>query len=467
MVCDEKDNTVSWFFKSDRDGNGNGTTADDIFIPSQSRVLLPGVLVDNVPTIMMPDVNAKGPGQQVKAPHWSAKGGEIPSDVRPLVSIGEESLRTSLREKGIPDGIQIKTVFRGSGNDFRMGSGIITPDGTAMFFPKFDDNIDGFAWRPDLQLPGRQWHWEKITLPKGVNGKIDVFIDEASDVPQMVVLTADGSRMIGWFNNTTGVWETPDGKILSKETVPTNTPTATKTPTSTSTFTPSPTFTSTMTLTPSRTPTVTTTPTITMTPSPTRAPFIERPDLEAVPLDTWDKCANKTSEVPSYWMQKARNDYETTLSKEGKTIDAVVSAFKAGGKYEKPNFLIIGSQRTPDGGVSIGSIASTLDAVAIGSGQCTINNATFGGKTGLSINVNVGYFIPFDSPGTVIAVVMNVTYSDDGVRDGTTVLGARGIHTASGAMQLEPNLKMVWCIVCEQWRVRITLVLLRALYQMR
>ncbi len=234
MVCNVVDRpngaqTVEFYFTSDEDHTGDGNP--DIFIPSQAKVLLPGELVDGVPQVVEPAIEGQSPaGSSVSAPDWRPAGGEIPEEIRGLMTVEEQSIRYSLAEQNInPDRVLIHPVSRGSGNDFRMGNGVTNVDQTIAFYPKFDDTTDGYAWRPDLRLMDRPWHWQTISLPEGVNGKIEVVFDPDSEAPQYVALSADESQMIGWFNNITGQWLTGDGKELMP--VPTSTPEPSPTPT--------------------------------------------------------------------------------------------------------------------------------------------------------------------------------------------------------------------------------------------
>lgn len=235
IVCDvkEADNgtqTVSFFFNSDTDHTGDG--ALDIYIPSQAKVLLPGELVAGVPQVVVPAVGGKSPtGALVEAPDWSPAGGEIPAEIRGLMADEEQSIRDSLVAQGIdPNSVLIQPVSRGSGDDFRMGSGVTNVNQTIAFYPQFDDD-GALAWRPDLRSIDRPWHWQSVSLPDGVNGKIEVVFDSQSEAPQFVALTADESKMIGWFNNLTGQWLTGDGQeLVASPPPPTSTPEPSPTP---------------------------------------------------------------------------------------------------------------------------------------------------------------------------------------------------------------------------------------------
>lgn len=232
IVCDVKEaddgkQTVSFFFHADTDHTGDGKP--DIFIPSQAKVLLPGELIDGVPQVAVPAVGGESPvGSTVTAPDWSPAGGEIPAEIRGLMTVEEQSIRYSLAEKNInTDSVLIHPVFRGSGDDFRMGSGVTNVNQTIAFYPQFDDD-GALAWRPDLRSGDRPWHWEQVSLPEGVDGKIEVVFDPDSEAPQFVALTPDESRMIGWFNNLTRQWLTSDGQELTPP--PTSTPEPSATP---------------------------------------------------------------------------------------------------------------------------------------------------------------------------------------------------------------------------------------------
>ncbi len=232
MVCDavpgaNGTQTVSFYFSGDKDFTGDGTP--DIFIPSQAKVLLPGAIIDGVPQVVAPVVEGQPPaGAPVVAPSWSASGGEIPAEIRGLMTVEEQSIRASLAAQGIdPNSVLIHDVTRGSGNDFRMGSGVTNLAQTIAYYPVFDDSTSTkeYAWRPDRRPTDRPWHWEEV-LRVG-DGKIEVVFDPDSEAPQFVVLTPDESHMMGWFNNLTGQWLTKDGKELTESLASTATMTAT------------------------------------------------------------------------------------------------------------------------------------------------------------------------------------------------------------------------------------------------
>lgn len=219
MVCDaipgaNGTQTVGFYFLSDQTEGGT----PDIFIPSLAQMLLPGQLVDGVPEVVAPVVEGQPPaGSSVMAPDWSASGGEIPVEIRELMTVEEQSIRASFAAQGIdPKLILIHPVSRGSGKDFRMGSGITNLDRTIAYYPVFDDSTSTkeYAWRPDRRPSDRSWHWEQVSQVG--DGKIEVVFDPDSEAPQYVELTPDETQMIGWFNNLTGQWLTKDGKELTQ-----------------------------------------------------------------------------------------------------------------------------------------------------------------------------------------------------------------------------------------------------------
>lgn len=213
-----------------------------IYLLATEIGLMPAIMENGNLRIFLPEQKAGSslsPAVFTHPEYMPAIGGAIPDfltqkDPKTGTSLWTDevnSIHLALNIMGIdPKSVNIKflswshsIVIDTGAIEYRWGTVIESKDNpNVIYWARYDDGAKEFALRPDIRHDSRTWHYEKVTVPHGLDSTaiLRAYFPEGSEKPFVYLADpnkkdGDGNPMvIGMFNPDRGVFLNLNNEVL-------------------------------------------------------------------------------------------------------------------------------------------------------------------------------------------------------------------------------------------------------------